>query len=94
MNVPSDAYLWILYLDPTVHTQEYKLIVNASLDSYVLIQDIRNAPSLEPWMSVLPALVDTRKKLAYRGPTCLKKLVSIDLPPEHAKRLAKRRKAF
>jgi hypothetical protein len=89
---PSEAYKWILYLNPEVHTQEYKLVMNASLDTFILVQDVRQGPKLPHWLSVLPALVDTKERLAYRGPTCMSKLVSIELPPEHLKRLKRRSK--
>jgi hypothetical protein len=97
MSVPStditDAYSWILYLDPSEHLNEYKLVKNAQLDSFILIQDIRNAKGPRPsWLTVLPALVDTRNRKAFRGPTCIKRLVSIELPPEHLRKLAKTRK--
>ena len=42
---------------------------------------------LPMWLQTLPALVDTRQRLAYRGPSCLKKLVTIEIPPEHSRRL-------
>ena len=90
---PSDAFLWILYLDPSVHTKEYSLIKNASLDSFVHLQDIRNSVNAMPprpeWLDVMPVLVDVRGRLAYRGSSCMDKLVSIELPPEHLKRLTK-----
>jgi len=95
MNKPpsfdiSEAYNWILYLNPEVHLDEYKLIKNASLDSYVLLQDIRASTGVKPqWLSVLPVLVDTKKMMGYRGSTCIQKLVSIELPPEIVKRLNK-----
>lgn len=90
---PSDAFLWILYLDPSVHTQEYALVKNASLESFIHLQDIRNSVNTMPprpeWLDVMPVLVDTRAKLAYRGHSCMDKLVNIELPPEHLKRLTK-----
>lgn len=85
----SEAYPWILYLDPLVHTEEYHLVKNAGLD-FILVQDIRLSKGTRPpWLHVLPALVDTNDRLAYRGVSCLKKLLQIDLPPEHARRLRK-----
>jgi hypothetical protein len=91
----SDSYRWILYYDPETHTQEAKLVHNALLDSFILVQDIKQAPSNRPaWLSNFPVLVDTKRRVAYRGQTCFKQLVSIELPPEHARRLqqAQRRK--
>lgn len=86
----SDAYPWILYLDPSVHTDEASLVTNAGLEPYVHLQDVRKATGARPaWMSVLPALVDTKRRKAYRGPTCLHKLVSIELPREYLRRLNK-----
>lgn len=86
----ADAYQWVLYLNPEVHTNEYKLVRNAGLEGLIMIQDVRAATGPKPtWLSVLPALVDTRARLAYRGATCIKKMVSIELPPEHAKRLSR-----
>jgi hypothetical protein len=90
---PSDAFLWILYLDPSVHTKEYTLVKNASLESFIHLQDIRDSVNVMPprpeWLDVMPVLVDTRMRLAYRGHSCMDKLVSIELPPEHLKRLTK-----
>jgi len=89
---PAEAYAWILYLNPDDHINEYKIVKNASLESFILLQDVRNAIGPKPsWLSVLPALVSTKDRLAYRGPSCLKKLVSIDLPPEHLRKLKGRR---
>lgn len=87
---PADAYNWILYVDPTVHLKEFALVKNASLESFIHIQDIRQATSVRPdWLDTLPCLVDTKARMAYRGHSCMEKLVSIELPPEHMKRLAK-----
>lgn len=76
-------------MNPDVHTSEYRLVKNAALDSFILIQDTRSAPSLPAWLGVLPALLDTKTMMAYRAESCLKKLISIDLPIEHTKRLSK-----
>jgi hypothetical protein len=89
----SSAYSWVLYLDKNVHIDEYKLVKNANLESFIFIQDVKQLKSRPAWLSTLPALVDTQQKLAYRGPTCIKRLVSIELPPEHLKRLAKKTKS-
>lgn len=87
------AYAWVLYLNPEEHTNEYKLVKNANLESLILLQDVRLAKEhLPSWLSVLPALVDTRQMLAFRGPSCLQKMISIELPPEHLKRLQKQYK--
>jgi hypothetical protein len=89
---PAEAYEWILYLNPDEHVNEYKLVKNARLESFILLQDVRHATGPKPsWLSVLPALVSTKERKAYRGPSCLKKLVSIDLPPEHLRKLKSRR---
>lgn len=85
---PSEAYPWILYLNPSMHHDEYALVKNAGLDGFILVLDVRESPKALPiWLSVLPSLVDTRQRLAYRGPSCLKKLVSIEVPAEHSRRL-------
>jgi hypothetical protein len=85
---PAEAYAWILYLNPDEHVNEYKLVKNASLESFILLQDVRNAKGPKPaWLSVLPTLVSTKERKAFRGPSCLKRLVSIDLPPEHLRKL-------
>jgi hypothetical protein len=82
---------WIIYLDPTIHQNEFKLIKNANLDSLISIQDIRKSKlGLPSWMSVLPALVDTQTDMAWRGPSCLEKILSIELPKEHVMRLKRR----
>jgi hypothetical protein len=87
---PAEAYAWILYVDPSVHIKEFALVKNASLESFIHIQDIRQATSPRPdWMDTLPCVVDTKARMAYRGHSCMEKLVSIELPPEHMKRLAK-----
>lgn len=87
---PADAYNWILYVDPTVHLKEFALVKNASLESFIHIQDIRQATTVRPdWLDTLPCLVDTKARMAYRGHSCMEKLVSIELPPEHMKRLTK-----
>lgn len=96
MSNPADVYAWILYYDSDIHIEEGKIVRNAALESFILLQDVRKATNVHrpAWLTVLPALVDTKAKMAYRGPSCLKKLVTIDLPPEHLKRihrLAKRR---
>lgn len=81
-----------MYLNPEIHTKEYRLVKNASLDSYILVQDIRlSKKSLPDWLSVLPALVNTKDRIAYRGESCLQKIVSIELPTEHLKRLSKKK---
>jgi len=87
----SDAYNWILYLNPEIHIDEYKLVRNAGLDNYILIQDIRKAPkgALPHWLSELPVLLDTHKKIVYRNSSCIQKMVSIELPPEHLRKLSK-----
>ena len=90
-NVDSDAYAFILYVDPLVHVDEFRLVKNAGLSDFIFVQDITIAKGPRPpWLQVLPALVDTQARLAYRGPTCLKKLLAIDLPPEHARRLRRK----
>jgi hypothetical protein len=87
----EDAYAWILYVDPQVHVNEYRLVRNAGLEDFIYIQDVKLCKGPRPqWLQVLPAIVDTAARLAYRGPTCLKKLLAIDLPPEHLKRLKRR----
>jgi hypothetical protein len=90
---PSEAYPWILYLNPSMHHDEYALVKNAGLDGFILVLDVREAPSgphgLPVWLHTLPALVDTRQRLAYRGASCLKKLVTIEIPAEHSRRLQK-----
>jgi hypothetical protein len=92
---PTEAYAWILYLNPDEHINEYKLVKNANLESFILLQDVRNATGPKPsWLSTLPALVSTRERKAYRGSSCLKKLVSIELPPEHLKKLNKKREIW
>jgi len=91
----SDAYPFVLYLNPSEHVHEYKLVRNASLDNYICVQDIRHMPShiqKPQWFTNFPILVETRTRKAYRGPSCFKKMISIELPPEHVKRLAKRTK--
>lgn len=86
----SDAYKWVLYVDPSVHENEVRVVRNANLENYILIQDVRRANvNLPTWLDVLPALVDTHNRVAYRGPTCFSKLVTVELPPEHVRRLAK-----
>jgi hypothetical protein len=87
------AHPWILYLNPDEHINEFKLVKNAALDSFILLQDIRNWPGgpKPEWLEVMPVLLDTSKRLAYRGLSCLPQLVSIELPPEHAKRLNKKK---
>lgn len=92
MNDISSAYSWVLYLDQNIHLDEYKLVKNANLESFIFIQDIKKLATRPPWLSTLPALVDTQQRLAYRGPTCIKRLMSIELPPEHLKRLSKKTK--
>lgn len=88
----SDAYAWILYLNPDEHVNEYKLVKNASLETFILLQDVRKAKGPKPaWLSSLPALVNTRERKAYRGASCLKRLVTIELPPEHLRKLKSRR---
>ena len=88
---PQTVYPWILYLNPELHVNEYKLVKNANLESFILIQDVRKSDSSLPdWLSVLPALVDTKAMVAYRSESCIKKLVGLELPPEHLKRLAKK----
>jgi hypothetical protein len=56
-----------------------------------LIQDTRLAPALPSWLSVLPAIVNTKQKTAWRGQSCLKKILTIELPTEHLKRLGKKK---
>ena len=90
----SDAYKWILYLNPEVHEREYKIIKNAGLDSFILVQDIRKASNIPDWLDVLPAIVSTKERVAWRGASCFKKLVSIELPSEHIKRLSKKKNDF
>ncbi len=92
---PAEAWPYVLYVDPDVHHDEWRLVRNAGLDSFLNVQDIRKlrrgpqAKALPQWLSVLPALVDTKTKMAYRGSECMPKLVSVPLPPEHLKRLSK-----
>jgi len=88
------AYPWVLYLNPEIHINEYKIVKNANLESLISLQDSRQCATedIPPWLSVLPVLVDTKKMVAYRGTSCLQKLVSIDLPPEHLKRIARQYK--
>jgi len=86
------AYQWILYLDPNVHTEEYKLVKNAGIENFILLQDIKKANVVLPsWLNVLPVLLQTSTKRAYRGQSCLKKMTSIELPAEHLKRLNKKK---
>jgi hypothetical protein len=87
----SDAYKWILYLNPEVHEREFRLVKNAGLDSFILVQDIRKASGMPDWLSVLPAVVNTKERIAWRGVSCFQKLVSIELPSEHIKRLSKKK---
>lgn len=90
MDIP---YEWILYADPSVHTSEVRLVTNAGLESFIHVQDVRLAPGdLPSWMDVMPVLLNTESRLAHRGPSCIKKLVSIDLPPEHSRRLIGKKK--
>jgi hypothetical protein len=85
-----DAYKYFLYLDPSIHVQEDKLVRNAGLESFILVLDVRKSPEKLPeYLNKLPALLDKSKMLAYRGDTCMQHLVSIKLPPEHLKRLEK-----
>ena len=90
----SDAYKWILYLNPEVHEREFKIVKNAGLDSFILVQDIRKSPGLPDWLSVLTAIVNTRERTAWLGQSCFQKLVSIELPSEHIKRLSKKKNDF
>jgi hypothetical protein len=89
----SDAYKWILYVNPEVHQDEYKLVRNASLDNFILLQDLRHAPlgtlQKHPWLESAPCLYNTHQKIAYCGASCLQKLINIELPPEHLKKLNK-----
>lgn len=92
-----NAYPWVLYLNPEIHINEYKVVKNANLESLISLQDARDChgeckSQVAPWLSVLPCLVDTRKMLAYRGTSALQKLVNIDLPPEHLKRISRQYK--
>ena len=66
---------------------------NAGLENFILLQDIKQWPggTKPDWLSVMPVLVDTTRRLGHRGSSCLTKLVSIELPPEHAKRLNKKK---
>lgn len=64
---------------------------NASLESFISIQDVHSASKMPEWLSVLPVLVDTSMNLAWRGPSCLSKLITIDLPIEHLRRLTKKK---
>ena len=90
---PQTVYKWILYLNPDDHVNEYKLVKNAQLENYILLQDVRQTKMiLPPWLSILPCLVNTKTRTAYRGPTCIKNLVTIDLPIEHQKRLHRKQK--
>jgi len=83
-----DSYRYFLYLDPTIHTQEDKLVRNAGLETFILVLDVRKSPQRLPeYLNTLPALVDKSKMLAFRGDSCMQHLVSIKLPPEHVKRL-------
>lgn len=90
----SDAYAWILYLNPEVHVAEARSV--ARLDTYILVQDVRLCPgglkNLPSWMSVLPVLVDTKHRMAYRGASCMSKLATIELPPELVKKASKARR--
>jgi len=87
------AHPWILYLNPEVHVNEFKLVKNAGLESFILLQDMRKWPGGQKpdWLEVMPVLLDTTRRLAHRGQSCISKLVSIELPPEHAKRLNKKK---
>lgn len=86
------VYKWILYVNPEVHVNEYKIVKNAQLENYILIQDVRQAKVLPTWLSVLPCLVNTKTRKAFRGSTCMKNLVNVDLPIEHQKRLHRKQK--
>jgi hypothetical protein len=86
----EEAYQWILYLNPEESPDAFKLVKNAGLESFILLQDVRLAnQQLPDWLSVLPALVNTHDRLAYRANACMEALFKIELPPEHMKRLAK-----
>jgi len=88
----EDAYEWILYLNPEVHKNEMQLVKSGRLDTFMLILDMTKKPSsieCPKWLDELPALVNTKTRLAYRGTHCIQTLVSIELPPELAKRLQK-----
>jgi len=89
----EDAYEWILYLIPHEHKAEMSLVRSARLDSFVLVLDTTKCPVhvvLPNWISQsLPVLVNTKQKLAYRGPKCLVTMSAIELPQELARRLQK-----
>ena len=86
----ADVHPWILYLDPELHPMEWKVVHTGNLDTYILVLDVRKSPHrLPPWLSVLPALVDTRSRTAYRGASCMTKLATIELPPEYVRKLSK-----
>lgn len=87
----SDAHPWILYLNPQLHAHESAVIQTAGLETYVLVQDIRHAPRDKPeWLTNLPILLDTKQRKAYRGSSCLQKLLTLKLPVEYSKRLQKK----
>lgn len=86
----ADAYKWVLYVNGATHENEMRIVKNANLENFILIQDVRHArEALPDWLGPLPVLVDTHARLAYRGPTCFSKLVALELPPEHVRRLSK-----
>ena len=88
----EQAYPYILYLSAKTHVNEYKLVKNAQLEHFILLQDVANGPAqLPPWLDVLPTLVDTKTMMAYRGHSCFEKMMQIDLPPEHLKRLSRKK---
>jgi hypothetical protein len=86
----ADAYKWVLYVNANVHENEVRIVKNADLENFILIQDVRHArEELPDWLGPLPVLVDTHARLAYRGRSCFTKLVGLELPPEHLRRLSK-----
>jgi hypothetical protein len=85
----ADAYPWVLYVNPAVHFRETQLIKEAQIQNLVLVQDMRKCPTVHSWMNVLPILVDTQKKLAYRGSSCFQQLVKIEIPIEYLPKVPK-----
>jgi len=85
-----DLYEWILYYDSTEQTKEPNLVKQTGLETFILLQDIQLAKQVLPdWITNLPVLLHTPSKTAYRGNACAQKLVNIELPQEHVRKLQK-----
>ena len=90
----ADAYPWVLYALPEKHVKEISIVKHANLDNYILIQNMNKCTTKPAWLNVLPVLVDTRNKLAYRGQTCYSQLIKIEIPPEYMSKHHKRQKTL